>query len=163
MEWSEVIEDETLQNLPFKIELNEWGNIVMSPASNMHSILQGIISSLLNDAKRGGLVFPECSVGTSKGVKVADVAWVSDRFLAGHGAETPYNVAPELCIEVISPSNSKAEIAEKRDLYLAKGAKEFWTCSEEGRMTFYDPSGEIATSNLFTDFPRVVETDLPSA
>lgn len=33
MEWSKVCEDKILQNLPYKIELSEWGNIVMSPVS----------------------------------------------------------------------------------------------------------------------------------
>ncbi len=160
MEWSEVIENETLQNLPFKIELNEWGNVVMSPASNRHSIIQGIISALLNEFKTRGLVFPECSVQTSKGVKVADVAWVSADFLSTNGAETPYGVAPELCVEVVSPSNSAAEMAQKRDLYLAKGAKEVWTCNLEGRVTFFNHRGEMDASKLFPDFPSTVE--LPS-
>ena len=161
MEWSEVIENETLQNLPFKVELDEWGNVVMSPASNMHSIIQGIISALLNEFKAGGLVFPECSVETSKGVKVADVAWVSADFLSENGVETPYRVAPELCVEVVSPSNSGAEMALKRDLYFAKGAREVWTCSLEGRVTFFNHRGEMDASNLFPDFPNAVE--LPGA
>ena len=157
MEWSEVIENETLQNLPFKIELNEWGNVVMSPASNTHSIIQGLISALLNEYKVGGLVFPECSVQTSKGVKVADVAWVSANFLSTNGVETPYSVAPELCVEVISPSNSDAEMTQKRDLYLAKGAKEVWTCTLEGHITFFNHRGEIDASKLFPNFPNTVE------
>lgn len=33
MRWSEVIDNPVLQNLPFKIELNRFGNILMSPAS----------------------------------------------------------------------------------------------------------------------------------
>lgn len=34
MEWASVISNPLLQNLPFKIELNKWGKILMSPASN---------------------------------------------------------------------------------------------------------------------------------
>ncbi len=159
MEWSEVIENETLQNLPFKIELNEWGHVVMSPASNMHSIIQGLISDFLRRFKKEGLVFPECSIGTSKGVKVADVAWASDDFFLKNGADTPYRVAPELCVEVVSPSNSEAEMAQKRDLYFAKGAQEVWLCSLEGRVTFFNHYGKVDASDLFPDFPKTV--DLP--
>lgn len=36
MQWSEVITNPFLKNLPFKIELNKWGKIEMSPASNQH-------------------------------------------------------------------------------------------------------------------------------
>ena len=44
MKWAEVCEMPVLQNLPFKIELNEWGNIVMSPASTLRGYLQTEIS-----------------------------------------------------------------------------------------------------------------------
>ena len=162
MEWSEVIENETLQNLPFKIELNEWGNVVMSPASNVHGALQIVIGGLLlARSKREEIVVSECSVRTSKGVKVADVIWGSANFLAKNGMETPYVVAPELCVEVVSPSNPDAEMAEKRDLYFAKGAKEVWLCSLEGRVAFFNHYGEADASDLFPDFPKMLE--LPGA
>jgi hypothetical protein len=31
MKWAEIIVDKTLQDLPYKIELDRYGNIVMSP------------------------------------------------------------------------------------------------------------------------------------
>ena len=34
MTWEEIINDPTLQNLPFKIETNRFGQILMSPATN---------------------------------------------------------------------------------------------------------------------------------
>ena len=34
--------------------------------------------------------------------------------------------APELCIEVVSPSNSRKEMSEKTRAYLAAGAHEVW-------------------------------------
>lgn len=40
MEWQQVIENPFLQDLPFKIELNKWGKILMSPASNNHGNIQ---------------------------------------------------------------------------------------------------------------------------
>ena len=36
--------------------------------------------------------------------------------------------APEICIEVLSLSNSPAEMNEKRDLYFEAGAHEVWIC-----------------------------------
>ncbi|MDM8549434.1 hypothetical protein QUF72_05115 [Desulfobacterales bacterium HSG2] len=38
MNWQEVCEHSDLQNLPFKIELNERGQIIMSPAKAYHYI-----------------------------------------------------------------------------------------------------------------------------
>lgn len=64
----------------------------------------------------------KCSIQTSDDVKVAEVAWASATFIAEFGYATPYPKAPELCVEIVSPSNSKQEISEKVELYLAKGA-----------------------------------------
>ena len=47
MEWQEVCEHPSLQNLPFKIELNEKGQILMSPVKVYHSAFQGKIARLL--------------------------------------------------------------------------------------------------------------------
>ena len=98
MQWQEVCEHPSLQNLPFKIELNEWGQILMSPVKVYHSAFQGKITRLLPEH---GIVLPECAIRTTKGTKVADIAWCSEeRFkLIEHEAEC--SIAPELCIEVI--------------------------------------------------------------
>jgi len=40
MNWQEVCEYPDLENLPFKIELNEYGNITMSPVKVCHSALE---------------------------------------------------------------------------------------------------------------------------
>jgi len=36
MDWTSVINNPFLKDLPFKIELDKWGRILMSPASNNH-------------------------------------------------------------------------------------------------------------------------------
>ena len=41
MNWQEVCENKSLHNLPFKIELNTIGKILMSPVKVYHSVLQG--------------------------------------------------------------------------------------------------------------------------
>jgi hypothetical protein len=38
--WSELCRDPSLEDLPYKIELNAWGKIEMSPASNRPGRLQ---------------------------------------------------------------------------------------------------------------------------
>jgi len=137
MEWQQVIENPFLQNLPFKIELNKWGNILMSPASNNHGRWQFEVGTLIKQKKQSGTIITECSIKTSEGVKVADVAWLSDEFVEKYGFITPYNVAPEICVEIISPSNSKEEMDEKIKLYLNQGAKEVWLCNQEGEISYY--------------------------
>ena len=40
LRWAQVVRDPSLQDLPYKIELNARGKIEMSPASNRHVLLQ---------------------------------------------------------------------------------------------------------------------------
>ncbi len=157
MEWAEIINNPALRDLPFKIETNEWGQIVMSAATNKHGILQSKIGYLIESMLVNRLAISECSVSTSKGVKVADVAWCSSEFLNKHGYETPYREAPEVCVEILSRSNSKPEVREKKKLYFDKGALEVWLCYENGKVEFYNANGEIAQSEIFSAFPTKVD------
>lgn len=146
MQWTDVMNDPSLRDLPYKIELNRWGNIEMSPASNRHGIYQAYLSSLLLRQMPVGQVISECSVQTTEGVKVPDVAWCSTEFLKRHGFETPYSEAPELCVEILSPSNSQWEMLEKVRIYLASGALEVWLVSEDGKTAFYNRNGAVMQS-----------------
>jgi Uma2 family endonuclease len=148
MTWDEIINNPILQGLPFKIETNKFGQIMMSPASNKHGNLQFKAGRAIDREKKNGEVITECSIQTSDGVKVADVAWASDEFLAEHGMVTPFQKAPEICVEVVSPSNTKEEIETKVELYLARGAVEVWVVSDEKKIAFFSYTGEIKKSKL---------------
>jgi hypothetical protein len=56
MNWQEVCEHPSLQDLPFKIELNERGEIVMAPVKVVHSAYQGKISFFLGSLRKDGRV-----------------------------------------------------------------------------------------------------------
>ena len=156
MQWSDVLNDKSLSNLPYKIELNEYGQIVMSPASNQHGFLQVEIAFFLRTQKTGKVI-TECSIDTPKGVKVADVAWGTSEFFLKNGLATPYQFAPELCVEILSPSNLRQEINEKISLYLQQGAKEVWICNQYGNVEIYSDAGKIENSTLFQNLPKNFE------
>ena len=127
MEWREVVEHPSLRDLPFKIETNEWGKIMMAPASDTHAVYQGIIIRWFNRRDIQGIVTPECPIETSKGTKVADVAWRSPAFIKKHGMRNvSLHESPEVVVEIASSSNTTAELEEKRHLYFEVGAREFW-------------------------------------
>lgn len=151
MEWAEVINNPFLKDLPFKIELSKFGKIMMSPASNQHGRIQGRMAANLINKLPKGEVIAECSIQTSEGVKVADVAWASKEFINTFAYKTPYPKAPEICMEIMSPSNSMAEITAKVELYLAKGAQEVWVVYEDGRILTFTHTGEIEKSTLAPD------------
>ena len=73
LRWADVLKDKSLQNLPYKIELDALGRIVMTPASNRHGMYQTEIASRLRELMRRGRVFNECSIATHDGVKVAEL------------------------------------------------------------------------------------------
>lgn len=131
-QWPNVLADKSLQNLPYKIELNEKGNIEMSLASFLHSCLQGKIASILQ-IQLGGDVFTELAIQTSKGVRVPDVAWGSEHYTLQHQDDIWASSAPELCIEIMSPSNSTPAMQEKVVLFLEAGAAEVWLVEEQGK------------------------------
>ena len=157
MKWQEVCENKYLQDLPFKIELNKWGQIVMSPAKPRHSFYQGRIIGLLEGFTDKGEVMPELAIQTTDGVKVADVAWASDEKADIIIDEDVASIAPEICVEVRSASNTIKEMAEKKDLYFEAKAEEVWLCDAEGRIRFYNQQGELEQSLLVPDFPKQIE------
>jgi Uma2 family endonuclease len=156
MDWKEVVESPYLQNLPFKIETNEFGEIVMNPVKIGHSIYQGEISSLMKTMRPEGVAMVECAVRTRKGTKVADAAWASMDVIEKIKDETDASIAPEICVEVVSMSNTKQEMTEKRQLYFERGANEVWICNEYGEVKFFDESGEVEQSKMFPDFPKKI-------
>lgn len=159
--WQEVLADASLRDLPYKVETNRGGQVVMSPAKNVHAFYQGRIAAML-ERQLGGHSFAECSIATPEGVKVPDVAWCSDDFLARHGFENPYSVAPEICIEIKSPSNAEVELLSKVRLYLDAGASEVWLVDAKGAVRVHDQSGAIAASRFGVDVSAVA-LDLPKA
>lgn len=64
---------------------------------------------------------------------------------------------PEICIEVLSRSNTAAEMEDKRRLFFEGGAGEVWIVDADGRVTFYDANGTLEASKLAPDFPATVE------
>ncbi|MBR8827553.1 MAG: Uma2 family endonuclease [Gomphosphaeria aponina SAG 52.96 = DSM 107014] len=156
MQWKEVCENKQLEDLPFKIETNKWGQIVMSPAKFKHSFYQGRIISILAELMDTGQPIPEAAIQTTDGVKVADVVWCSDGRLVQILEEDAASIAPEICVEVKSGSNTLKEMEEKKNLYLEAGAVEVWLCNEAGDIRFYNQQGELKNSLLVPDFPNKI-------
>ncbi len=155
MTWEEIYADPHLAKLPFRIESDKWGNVVLSPPPGAdHCEYQGEIIVLLGRLLPDGHPLGECPIQTNEGVKACDSAWLSN----GRRKKRPrssivYLVAPEICVEVRSPSNSFREIMEKFVLYFDKQAKECWMCDKNGRMSFFNADGPLPQSEICPDFP----------
>jgi len=75
--WGEITKDAALQNLPYKVETNHRGQIVLSPHRNRHSAVQEDVQDVLRKHAPNGRQPPGFAIATSEGVKVPDVIWSS--------------------------------------------------------------------------------------
>jgi len=153
--WERLQGDPSLAALPYRIETDRYGQMIMSPPpSPHHGSFQVVISHLLYTLGENGRTVSECPVSTSDGVKAADVAWCSEEVWNSLEGKSCFIRCPEILVEVISPSNTKAEIRDKTALYFEAGAKEVWLCLKDGKMSFFSGPGErLGASELVPDFP----------
>jgi Uma2 family endonuclease len=159
MNWQEICDNPQFNDLPFKFETNEWGKIEMCPATNEHGLYQTLLIEWLLRLSQTGRPISECGIQTQKGVKVADVAWGSFNFFKRNKRQNPYLESPEVVIEILSPSNTRAEMDVKKQLYFEQGAQEFWLCDKDGSLLFFNPEQQILASCIISDFPNRITID----
>ena len=155
MQWSDVLADPTLRDLPFKIELNAWGMIEMSPASTWHGRRQTRVIQYLTKKLTSGEIITEPAIQTAIGVRVPDVGWGSAQFIKSQADDSPLQLAPELCVEVLSDSNSDAEMAAKRAAYFAAGAQEVWLVADDSSIVVYTKEGRQSSSIIVAEAPSL--------
>jgi Uma2 family endonuclease len=154
LRYRDLCDDPLFANVPGKIEIDVWGRLVMSPPGVYHGLIQGRLCQLL--ATLGGTTFGEVPIATPTGLFAPDAAWASAHFMSLHGRENPLMAAPEICIEVVSPSNSVKELQEKREAYLATGAHEVWIAySQSKRCEFHGRQGPLERSSYAVDLSRL--------
>jgi Uma2 family endonuclease len=156
-QWERLLLDPAIRDLPYKVETNRAGQLIMTPHRPIHSFYQEAVSRLLKSQLPAGQTAPEVAIYTDQGIKVPDVVWMSmDRYRRAK-QEVAATVAPEICVEVLSDRNSLSDIETKIALYFANGAHEVWIC-DAGHMRFYTAeSGPSQQSNLAPRFPVYVE------
>ncbi len=158
--WAELQADPVVAKIEGRIETDRFGHIIMSPPpAASHGGYQFEIGYRLRQLLPDGRVMTECPISTADGVRAADVAWASRACVAELGAAVCFSRAPEICVEVLSPDNTDAEMREKTALYFDAGAEEVWLCSEKGKVTFHI-AGEaqpLSASRLCPEFPALVQ------
>ncbi len=148
-------------DLSWKIETNARNQIIMSPPpGDDHNDFGMEIAWLLRRLLPGGRSSINSGVRTSNGTKIPDVLWMSSERRRRCRGKISYPEASEICVEVLSPSNSRREMEEKKRLYLEAGAQEVWYCERDGTMKFFDADGALTSSRLCPTFPaRIIVLD----
>lgn len=141
--WGELCRDPSLEDLPYKIELNAWGKVELTPRTNRRGFLVGKLAYELQRQLAGGAAAISSAVLTTAGILVPDVVWASADLIAMHEDALLYPRAPEICIEVCTPDGD-----EKLPAYLSAGAEEVWLVADDGSVRYFDASGERTRSGF---------------
>jgi len=89
--WRQLLADPELARLPYRVETDRHGHILMSPPPTpAHGKKQNRIGTLLEQFLPNGHVVTECPVSTPDGVKAIDVAWLAPE----RGEEADYRDLP---------------------------------------------------------------------
>jgi len=127
------------------------------PPSEGHGGIAADVVALLHPFVREhdlGRVFGETGYVLTRDpdtVRGPDVSFVSARRLATAARRGPYLVgAPDLAVEVVSPSDTWREVAEKVADYLAAGAQAVWVI---------DPRRQTVTTHLPGHRPTTLGRD----
>ena len=152
--WQRILNDPQLDHYEsFRIETDGHGEILMSPKPpKSHNFKATKIATMLVE-RLGGEAAVGPQILTGEGVKVPSACWLHpDRYTEASDPD-PFIIAPEICVEVLSPSNTPDELEQKRALYFAAGALEVWICDRSNNMSFYCASGVLQKSSVCPDFP----------
>jgi len=151
--WNDLARNPLLSDLPYKVETNHRGQIVLSPHKNRHTFQQKAVQKTLDELLSGGEAFQELAIATSGGTKQADVVWTSDdRLRKMKQTGDPTTLAPEICVEIMSESNDWEEMHAKRALYREAGAEEVWVVDADGNVRFFGEN-ELDRSQIAPAFP----------
>ncbi len=146
--WQAMCADPTFEDVAGKIELTEWGEILMSPVSKSHGLAATRLARCLEQAL-GGRTVVEVGIATAIGVRAPDVAWCSDAYLTAHPEEMPLSSAPEICVEIASASNALPKLREKAMAYVKAGAIEAWIVfPQTRRIEIYDRGGSRESTSF---------------
>jgi Uma2 family endonuclease len=124
--WNELLADRELARIEGRIETDRYGHVVLSSVPPpLHGTYQACIGHLIHDLVPNARVITVCPISTADGVKAADVAWASPKCLRNLGNQECFPQAPEICVEVLSPCNTQAEIDEKMTPTLTQEHRRF--------------------------------------
>ena len=143
--WQELCAD---PNIPDYFELNQFGELILSPRpTTPHQRIASAIVRALQD-QLGPEAAVEIALVTDQGVRVPDAVWMPPSEWVRANNATPLPFAPDICVEVLSPGNTREEIEMKKGAYLRGGAKEVIMVGVNAAVEFFGLEGKRTKSAL---------------
>lgn len=143
--WRELAAD---PDSPDRYELNELGELILSPKpTNDH---QRVVSAVARglEAQLGPEAATEVAVLTDRGIRVPDVVWMPAARWREAKGKSPFPFVPDVCVEVLSPGNTRAETVMKVGAYLRGGAREVIVVGRQGEVEHFGAEGRREASAL---------------
>lgn len=136
-------EFERLHNFDGVQELLEGIVVVLPPPKQRHSLLVKRVARILERHLPDSRIWIETGFAIGRHCPQPDVAVIHDGQTMERGW---YAGAPAIAIEIASKGNSPEELAFKKELYLANGAREVWIVFDRTRtVEVYGPDGSGRT------------------
>ena len=94
--------------------------------------------------------------------RIGDVVFISRGRWEKLPADGYFDGAPDIVIEILSPSNTAAEMLDKEQLCLENGAKEFWVVDPaRGQVKVSTADGRAATYKSGRQIPLFFGGSIP--
>ena len=142
-------EFERIPNPPeggFPYELRHGELVKVAPPKFQHSRVQWQLRRLLESAAGSAGALPQYEY------RIADVAFISRA--RWEGVKDYLEGAPEIVIEVLSPSNTMTEMLDREKLCLENACQEFWAVDIERRQVkISTPDGRTITYRAGQEIP----------
>jgi len=141
-----------------RCELIEGAIIHMAPSGFEHGDISGDIAFQLNGFVRlhklGKVLTADAGFTIRRNpdtVRAPDVSFVRRERLPRRGHKGYFDGAPDLAVEVISPSDRKSEVIAKANEWLAAGAQSVWVVDPSKKSIDAYRAGGVVTHYRSTD------------
>lgn len=114
-----------------RYELDHGELIVVPPQKPIHDLIKSELARLLHihfyrSNLRGKVLIETGFVLDEDSWRVPDISFLSEERVRAIDMDVPLGPAPDLAIEIVSPSERRPAVQRKIDHFLASGAKVVW-------------------------------------
>jgi Uma2 family endonuclease len=148
-----------------KAELLDGVMIVHSPASLRHDDVGGFVRSLMRffarHKQRGRVLGPDSLIRLTATRKFApDIFFIKEERVPHPLPDKCFEGAPDLVVEILSPSNRKEDLEDKRPAYRKAGVRELWFIDPDEQECLIDRKQQRGYKTTQVSEGRVVSTVL---
>ncbi|HEY8056653.1 MAG TPA: Uma2 family endonuclease [Terriglobales bacterium] len=145
-----------------KYELSAGEVVVTASARLFHNLIRDELGASLRaycqDHRLGIVVWEtEFRLGTAT-VRIPDLAYLRADQISGLNLHERATCAPDLAVEVVSPSNQAADLAVKVQQYLKAGSRQVWVLYPDARQVYLYAPGK--TVEIREDGQKLEAPDL---